>query len=237
MIENISMGISLLFILSTLLSMAFFIASVMQGRTPTVRRRAHPLALLLLMWMIFQSTLALNGWYMNRDVNPPHLVFPLATSLGIFLLLFALPGGRRFLDGLHPGVLALLHVIRIPAAVGLYLLATWKQVPWSMTFAGANPDILFGITAPAIWYWGYRRKKLSRVILLVWNGAGLALLINMIVCSAGALPSPIQAWDFEQPNYAFMHFPFVWLPSVIIPLVMISHLALLRQALSERKTS
>lgn len=231
MLDQVPFSLDVLFIVTTLVTMGFFIASVLRGATDTVRRRAHPVALLLLMWMIFQSTLSLNGWYMDREAYPPNLLFPLATAGSIYLLLFIIPAGRRFMDGVHAGTLALLHVVRIPVEIALYLLATWKQVPWSMTFSGYNFDIVAGVSALAIWWFGYRKNTLSWRVLLVWNILSLGLLAFIVVRSAGALPSPLQAWDFSQPNYAMMHFPYVWLPSVIVPLVLFSHLVLIRRAL------
>jgi hypothetical protein len=235
MLDQVPFSLDVLFIVTTLVTMGLFIASVMRGSTETVRRRAHPVALLLLMWMIFQSTLALNRWYMDREATPPNLVFPLATAGSIYLLLFILPAGRRFMDGVHAGTLALLHVVRIPVEIALYLLATWKQVPWSMTFSGYNFDILAGVSALAIWWFGYRKNKLSAPVLLTWNVLSLGLLAFIVIRSAGALPSPLQAWDFSQPNYAMMHFPYVWLPSVIVPLVLFSHLVLIRRALKSMR--
>ncbi len=229
MLDQVPFGVSVLFMITALVTSGFFIASVMTASSQTVRRRAHPLALILLMWMIFQSTLALNGWYMDRKSVPPNLLFPFATSASIFILLFVIPAGRRFLNGVNTGTLTLLHVVRIPVEIGLFILATWKQVPWSMTFAGYNFDILAGLTAPLIWWLGYHKRILSPRIVIAWNAAALILLLIIVVTAAGALPSPIQAWDFNQPNYAVMHFPFIWLPSVIVPLVLFSHIASIYQ--------
>jgi len=231
MLEQVPFSVSLLFILITLTTYGFFVAAVLTAQSAKVKGRAHFVALALLMWIIFQSTLSLNRWYMDRDASPPHLMFPLVSTLVILSLLFLLPSGRRFLAGLNSGVLTLLHIVRIPVEIGLYLLATWKQVPWSMTFSGINFDMISGITAPIIWWLGYHKKVLPKGVLVAWNVAALALLLIVVVRGIGAVPSPIQSWDFDQPNYAVMHFPFSWLPSLIVPLVFFSHVTLLFQLL------
>lgn len=215
------------FIATTLIFYVLFLFTMLSG-TERVQKRVHMIALVLLAWMIFQSTLALNGWYMKRDAVPPHMVFPVAVTFSLMILAFATSRGRRFIDGLSPFTLTIIHAIRIPVEISLYWLAFYKQVPWSMTFYGHNFDLIFGITAPLIAWFGVKKKKISPLVQRVWHIGGLISLAIIIVTAFGAAPSPLQAWDFQQPNYAVLHFPFIWLPSVIVPLVIFSHLALLR---------
>lgn len=235
MIDLVPIYVDLLFIVTTMIAVALFIGAVLNAQTPRAASRAHAAALLLLMWMIFQSTLSLNRWYMDRESVPPNLFFPVITMVSLILLLFSLPAGRRFIDALHPGWLMAIHFVRIPVEITLYLLATWKQVPWSMTLAGMNYDIISGITAIGVWWFGYFKKRLAPGILLFWHCGALMILVLVVTRGIGAVPSPFQAWDFEQPNYAVQHFPFIWLPAVVVPLVLFSHLVLIRRILISRK--
>jgi hypothetical protein len=41
----------------------------------------------------------------------------------------------------------------------------------------------------------------------------------------------VNGFAFDQPNIAVLYFPFNWLPSCIVPLVLLSHLAAIRQLL------
>jgi hypothetical protein len=104
-----------------------------------------------------------------------------------------------------------------------------------MTFEGSNPDILSGISALLIYYFIFMKRKSSLMLLLVWNFIGLALLINIIIHAVLSAPSPLQQLAFEQPNVAVFYFPFIWLPSCIVPLVLFSHLASIRQLLVMRQ--
>lgn len=214
------------FIATTLVFYVLFLFSMLSG-SERVQRRVHMIALVLLAWIIFQSTLALNGWYMNRTATPPHMIFPVIVTFSLMTLAFATPRGRRFIGGLSPFALTLLHVIRIPVEICLYWLAYYKQVPWSMTFYGHNYDIVFGITAPIIAWFGIRKRRIPTRLIQAWNVAGIISLLIIIVTAFGAAPSPLQSWDFQQPNYAVLHFPFIWLPSVIVPLVLFAHIAIL----------
>ena len=214
------------FIAITLVTYLFIVSSLIFG-SDRVRKRMHAIALLMLAWVIFQSTLSLNRWYMDREAMPPHLAFPVATTLVILSLLLFTGRGKRFISGLSLQTLTWLHVIRIPVEIALYWLAFYKQVPWSMTFYGHNFDIIFGITAPIMAYGYFQKGWFSLKVLKIWNILGVISLLIIVITAFGAAPSPIQAWDFERPNYAVTHFPYSWLPSFIVPAVLFSHLVVL----------
>lgn len=220
--------ITLIFILATLYAFVVCVLSIANSHKPRFANRSTMAALLLLMWLIFQSTLALNAWYMDREAKPPHILFPIVVNFGLFALAFFTTLGRKFLDGLSLKTLMWIHLVRIPVELCLYWLAQNKQVPWSITFEKFNYDILFGITAPIIIVL-YNKKKISDKLFMVWNVLGLVSVLAVFVRAAGAVPSPLQAWDFNQPNYAVLHFPFIWLPSFLVMAVILTHLITLRR--------
>jgi hypothetical protein len=104
-----------------------------------------------------------------------------------------------------------------------------------MTFEGRNFDILSGITAPVIYYFVFIKKNMSRKALLLWNFICLGLLFNIVINAILSVPAPFQQFAFEQPAIAIQYFPFIWLPSVIVPLVLLSHLAAIRQLFLAKK--
>lgn len=99
------------------------------------------------------------------------------------------------------------------------------MVPEAMTFEGQNFDILSGITAPVIYFLAFRNRRVNRPLLIAWNIAALLLLANIVTIAVLAFPSPIQQIAFDQPNRAVMYFPYVWLPAVVVPIVLFSHVA------------
>ncbi|MEZ4799057.1 MAG: hypothetical protein R2809_04600 [Flavobacteriales bacterium] len=220
---DVPFGLVVFFIVTTLLFYFGFIWAMLKG-SERVQKRVHVLALAILAWLIFQSTLTLNRWYMDREAMPPHIMFPVLFMFAMFALLAFTPRGKRFLNGLSLEVITWLHLVRIPVEIALYWLAFYKQAPWSMTFYGHNYDIVFGITAPIIAYFGIRKKKISPVIIKVWNILGVVSLLIIMITAAGATATKIQAWDFDRPNYAITHFPFSWLPSFIAPMVLLAHI-------------
>lgn len=186
----------------------------------------------ILAWMGVQAGLTLTEFYQTDPAAmPPKFPLAVVPTLLFILWMFATKRGRSILDALDLESMTWLHAIRVPVEWVLYGLFIYQAVPELMTFVGRNWDILAGLTAPFIAYWGIRQGKLSRTTLLVWHVLCLGLLLNIVVHAVLAVPSGVQQLAFDQPNVAVLNFPFVWLPSVIVPLVLLAHLASIRQLL------
>jgi energy-coupling factor transporter transmembrane protein EcfT len=179
-------------------------------------------------WLALQGAVALTGFYTDTSSVPPRFMLLVAPPLAGMALLFITRGGRRYLDHLDPGGLTLVHVVRIPVELGLYGMFLYKTIPEGMTFSGSNFDILSGLTAPLMWWFGSKRRVLGRGWRIAWNVACIALLVNIVVRAVLSAPFPFQQLAFDQPNIAVLYFPFVWLPCCIVPLVLLAHLATLR---------
>ncbi|SHL83894.1 hypothetical protein [Hymenobacter psychrotolerans] len=190
-----------------------------------------PPALLVFWWLLLQGALAYTSFYTDLYARPPRLllfgVLPPALALGGLVLTGA---GRRLLARFSLVDLTRLSVVRIPVELCLYALAARSLVPDTMTFADQNLDLAAGLTAPLAAYW-FRTQLLDRRLLLIWHVGALALLLNVVVLAALSLPTPWQQMSFGQPNVAVLRLPFVWLPTFIVPLVLFSHVAALRQLL------
>jgi hypothetical protein len=198
--------------------------------------KSPKLFFVILTWLGIQTIIALNGFYTVTNTIPPRFSIALILPLVLIAMLFFTARGRRFIDSLDAKTLTLVHIVRIPVELILLWLSIYKMVPSIMTFEGRNLDILSGITAPFIYYFGFVQKKLNRTFLLVWNFICLGLLLNIVVIAILAAPFPFQKLAFDQPNIAVLHFPFIWLPCFIVPVVVFAHLATIRQLImSDRK--
>ena len=223
MISDLPFYIVSVFVLTTLVTVfLFYWAS----------KQSNLVLFVLLSWLAIQAIIAYSEFYLNTTTVPPRFILLVAPAVFVILLLFITKRGKRFVDGLDLKMLTLIHVIRIPVELVLYWLFLEKQVPELMTFEGRNFDIISGITAPIIYYFAFISKKLSNKILLVWNFICLALLFNIVANAVLSAPSAFQQFAFDQPNVAVLHFPFVWLPCCIVPLVLLSHLASIRRIIS-----
>ncbi len=182
-----------------------------------------------LAWLVLQSVAGLSGFYTVSTGGPPRFAYLVMPPLVLIVMLFVLKGGRRFLDGLDVRVLTLLHIVRIPVELTLYWLYLHKAVPRAMTFEGRNFDILCGLTAPLVWYFGFVKPRLGRGVLIGWNIVCILFVVNIAVTAVLAASPAFQHFGFERRNIALSNFPFVWLPCCIVPTVLLAHLAAIRR--------
>jgi len=235
MIENVAPYIALVFILTTIVTLILFYSLIKNAASYAVRKSANTLLIVLAAWLLIQGLIAYSGIYHAHPTElPPKIVLlGIAPALFTIIVLFATTGGRRFLDSLPPGRMAYLNTVRIPVELVLFWLFTSGAVPQLMTFEGRNFDIIAGITAPLIGYFGFTKQRIGRPGLLIWHLSCLALLISIVVLAFLSAPSPLQRFAFDQPNIAILYFPFSWLPTFIVPVVLLGHLASIRQLLKQ----
>lgn len=223
MSENLPVYVSIVFILTNFLTLGFLFSAIKQTVFETIPAK---MVVFLITFQIFlQAVFSLGGFYLNTGTFPPRLmifgVFP-AILLVLALFVFA---RKSFIELLPLKTLTLLSIVRIPVELVIFWLFQNKLMPQIMTFEGWNFDIISGITAPFIGWYAFRGGKVNRTALIVWHILALLLLANIVTIAILSLPSPIQKLAFDQPNIAVLNFPFVWLPTIIVPIVLISHLA------------
>ena len=207
--------LSLLFILTTFLTVFFFFKASHFSKWPI---------LLTIAWLSIVALFALNDFFTQTYTLPPRFGLLVVPPMLLITVLFLTTRGRQFINRLDIKTLTLLHVVRLPVEIVLLLLSIYKAVPELMTFEGRNFDILSGLTAPLVYYFGFVKCKLNRQWIMAWNVVCLLLLVNIVVHAILSAPSPFQQLAFSQPNKAVLYFPFVWLPGCIVPLVLFSHL-------------
>lgn len=235
MIDNLPIYISLTFGLTTVATLLLFIWTIRNSNSEQTRKKATPIFIGLIIWLIIQAVLTLKNIY-NSDTNsfpPKIMLLGILPTILTVVLLFLTSKGREFIDSLPLKNLTYLNIVRIPVEIVLFWLFLNKAIPELMTFEGRNFDILAGITAPFIAYFGLTKQKLRRPINLIWNFVCLGLLLNIVLNALLSAPSPIQKLSFDQPNIAVLYFPFSWLPTFIVPIVLFGHLTSIRQLLNQ----
>ncbi|MFB0907220.1 MAG: hypothetical protein QMB03_02880, partial [Spirosomataceae bacterium] len=121
------------------------------------------------------------------------------------------------------------HTSRLFVELVIGWLFLSKLVPEDLTFEGNNFDILAGLTAPFIAYFGIHKKLISNKLILIWNAICLGLLLNVVITGMLSSPLPFQQFNFEQPNVGMLYFPYVFIPGVVVPVVLLSHLVEIRR--------
>ncbi len=218
--ETLPIYISVVFILTTLLTVFLLFKAANYSRL---------LMIIVVLWLIIQLIISLTGFYTVTSGFPPRFGLLLFPPVIFIMILFFTKRGKVFLNGLGVKTLTLLHVVRIPVEITLYLLFVHKFVPQIMTFDGRNFDILCGLTAPFIYYLGYVKNALGKNVRLAWNVICLLLLANIVVTALLSAPFSFQKLGFEQPNIALFYFPFIWLPCFVVPAALFAHVVTLRR--------
>jgi hypothetical protein len=225
-VDHLPFYIPLLFMLTTFLTVFLFYKA--SGKNPMF-------LIVAAAWMLIQSVLSAAGFFTVTDTLPPRFLLLILPPLITIIISLSTTKGKLFIDRFDTSILTLFHSIRIPVEMVLFFLFLNKAMPQLMTFEGRNFDLLSGITAPLVYYFGYSKKKLGTKILLAWNVVCLLILLFTVSNAILSAPTPFQKFGFEQPSIAILYFPFVWLPGVLVPLVISSHLITIRFLLKEVK--
>ena len=200
-------------------------------------QRSKGFIVLLSIWLFIQSLIAILGFYTITHSLPPRFQLLLLPPLVFIIIQFSTKKGRSFIDSLDLKALTIIHIVRIPVEIILYWLFLAKAVPELMTFEGRNFDIVSGITSPFIYYFGFVKGNLPKSILIAWNILCIGLLLNILGNGMLSAPTPFQQFGFEQPNIAILHFPFLFLPACIVPIILFSHLTSIRQLIFKKSFS
>lgn len=234
MIEQIPIYVSIVFILTTFLTLAFLIFAVKISLDESVKRKWTMILIITLVWLAIQAYLGLAGFYRNYPDLPPRFAFAVGPPLLFIIILFLTSSGRKFLDGLSIKTLTYLSIVRVPIELVLLWLYLGNAIPQVMTFEGRNFDIIAGLTAPLIGYFGFSRNLLNKKIILIWNVACIGLLLNIVILAVLSTPYPFQKFGFDHPNIAVFYFPYIWLPAFIVPVVLLSQLTSIRYLILDR---
>lgn len=233
MIPNLPTYIILIFGLTTVATLLLFNWIIRNSSSEATRKKSNLILIGLGAWIVLQTILTLNNFYNNnlKSLPPKIILFGILPPILVIILLFVSSKGRQCIDSLPLKNITYLNIVRIPVEIVLFWLFINKAIPELMTFEGRNFDILAGISAPFMAYLVFTKKKLSRNVLLIWNFVCLGLLLNIVINALLSAPSPLQKFAFEQTNIAILNFPFSWLPTFIVPVILFGHLVSITQLL------
>lgn len=232
MIENLPIYIPIVFGLTTLATLVLFYITIKKS---VLGHKANIIGLGMVVWLIIQMVLSLNLFYIETvgDIPPKFPIVGFLPTFILIIILFNTTKGKIFIDSLSLSDLTFLSIIRIPVEIVLWWLFLNNAIPQILTFEGRNFDILAGITAPIITYFGFIKGELNNKVLLGWNVVSLMLLLNIVINAMLSFPTVFQQFAFDQPNVGILYFPFFWLPSFIVPVIFFTHFVSIRQLLEK----
>jgi hypothetical protein len=206
----------------TYLQIIFILVSVLSIVGLYFSTKNKRITLIFSIWMASLLVISSTSFLDKTDTIPPRFVVVIGPAILISILTM------RWLKSAEVNLnwLIAIHILRIPVEIVLHELYGYGLIPKSMTYEGWNFDILSGISAIPILFLN-RSEKISKRTLLFWNYGALLLLALIVIPAILSTPSPIQLFAFDQPNIGVLKFPYVLLPGVVVPIVLIAHLRMI----------
>ena len=111
----------------------------------------------------------------------------------------------------------------------LWLAYIGLFIPFQMTFVGFNLDIVAGITALFAARVFYRKRRFFKPETVIWNVFGILLLINIVFITTVSTPADFRIFMNEPSSEIIATFPFIWIPTFIVPFALAMHIFSIRQ--------
>lgn len=185
--------------------------------------------LLVIAWMVLLGVLSIRGWFSDFTSMPPRLSFALLLPLPVVLLATRANGVKQVLHRIGPQWLIYLQSFRILVEIGIWLSVRNGLLPVQLSFEGRNFDMLTGLFAFPVGYYCFVKKSWPPVVALLYNIAGLVLLMNAVAISALSMPTAIRVFHNQPDSSLLTTFPFIYLPGVLVPTAYTLHILSLRQ--------
>ena len=231
-------------LLMTLLSLGMVILIMFQFNKilqrsifkPEDRIRLFFISLILVTgWFILIGVLSLTGVFADFSQLPPRPAFLIILPLP-FVIWFSFTKTFRRLAIVTPrSWLINIQTFRFAVEIILWLMLIAGQIPVQMTFEGNNFDILVGLTAIPFSYWCFRKGRNNVKLAVIWNIAGILLLLNILTVAILSMPTPLRYFMNEPANTIVGEFPYTYLPGVLVVIAYTMHVFSLRQLALVRK--
>jgi hypothetical protein len=86
-------------------------------------------------------------------------------------------------------------------------------------------DVLVGVLAPVVAVAYARGPEKNGDLVSAWNIFGMVDLIVAVATGFSTSPSPFQLFAFDQPNELVSVFPLVLIPTYLVPVSILLHIA------------
>ncbi len=234
--ENIPPYVEWTFI-AIVLSVLAFLSYGFQSSYPGKKNLSPTFAITIVIgWVFLVSTVTFYGFFEDFTF-PPRLMLYVAIPVATIVITLIIPRTRRRLNEISITTLHYIHIIRVPLEMVLWWLSVAAVLPKELTFEGSNLDIISGISAPfaAVFMVGARSK--NRIGAVIWNLIALGLLFNIVYRAISYTPYFYEATESIPANTGVFYFPYVLLPTFIVPAVLFSHLVSINQLIFKKDQS
>ncbi len=197
------------------------------GRARTAGRASFVLV------VVFAFTAVLAETGVLASIRRPPLFMPLMLACLVLAASTALSSiGARLVASVPLWLLVGAEGFRLPLELVMHRAARDGVMPVEMSYSGYNFDIVTGATAlvlALLIYWGHA----PRALVALWNVMGVVLLAIVVGVAGAGLPW-VAAFGPDHVNEWVLHFPYVWLPTVLVPAALFGHVLVFRRLLAEK---
>lgn len=219
---------------SVLLFMILILAIIFAGTIGTyfANRKSRPLFSSLIffacmmIWLIADSAIVASGTLAAAPM-PWVLLFFLGNNIIALLLAFS-PFGEKLARRLPLAALVGFQAFRLPLELILHEWAEQQVIPETMTWTGANFDIISGIVALIAAPLASRFKPAGWIA----NVVGFFLLLNVARVAVMSSPLPF-AWDVTPPLQLAFFLPYAWIIPFCVGGALAGHVILTRALMKE----
>jgi hypothetical protein len=202
------------------------------GRAATATPAAVRAASACLVWMGLTLAVADRGLLLAWDRTPPPFALLVLAVVTIAVAIAWSPIGRALATGVPLWALVAVQGFRLPLELAMHGLVSRGIMPGQMSYTGRNFDILTGAAALVVAAL-VKTGAAGRRLVMMWNAAGLTLLLNIVIVAILSTPR-FRAFGDDHLNVFIVYPPFVWLPAVLVLAALAGHLVIFR-ALADRR--
>lgn len=130
----------------------------------------------------------------------------------------------RVLDAVPQHWLIGVQLYRALGAIFLILYGAGKM-PGLFAWPAGLGDVLVGVLAPVVAVAYARGPEKNGDLVSAWNIFGMVDLIVAVATGFSTSPSPFQLFAFDQPNELVSMFPLVLIPTYLVPVSVLLHIA------------
>ncbi len=197
---------------------------------------------LLCAWLLaagLSAGLAASGWLARSDAKPPVLVLLVLLVQGVLWWQALGRHGAQVARNISLPALVLLQGFRLPLELLMLHAAQVGLMPLEFSMAGYNFDVITGALALPLAGYLWRSEQTSakltaklHTLLWAWNLWGIVCLL--VIVGLALATSPNLALFGSAPQHLslwVLHFPYVWLPVLLVSVATYGHLLLTRRLL------
>ena len=189
------------------------------------RRVVAATAAVLLLWLAGAVALALSGVFQASAAERPTIQYAIALPILVGgVLIWRSETVKHLIEAVPQSWLVGLQLYRALGVIFLILYATGK-LPGLFAWPAGVGDILVGVLAPVVAIAYARAPRLNGDLVAAWNWFGIGDLVIAVATGFITAPSLLQPFTVEPANHLVTLFPLALIPTFLVPLSILLHIA------------